>query len=65
MSIVYKTLLLGMLAGAALAAVIFFSIELLNISSEIGALMIVLGACGAGLIGGEVSRRMPPPQRRH
>jgi hypothetical protein len=35
----------------------------IGVSPEFGALLIILGAIG--LIGGEVSRRMPPPPRRH
>jgi FtsH-binding integral membrane protein len=65
MASVYKTLLLGLLATSFLAAVVAVSANLLDVSGEIAGLMVVLGAAGAGLIGGRVSRRLPPPQRRH
>lgn len=65
MARVYKTLLLGALATSLLAALVGLGATLLHVSGEIAGLMVVLGACGAGLIGAEVSRRLPPPQRRH
>jgi hypothetical protein len=52
-----------MLASSLLGAVIALAANLLDVSGEIGAVMVVLALCGAGLIGGEVSRRMPPPRR--
>jgi len=65
MSRVYKTLLLGALATSLLAAAVALGANLFDVSGEIAGLLVVLGACGAGLIGAEVSRRLPPPQRRH
>jgi hypothetical protein len=64
MSDVYKTLLIGALTSSTLGAIVALAANLLDVSGELGGLMVVLGACAAGLIGGEVSRRMPPPQRR-
>jgi hypothetical protein len=61
----YKTLLLGALATSLLAGVVALAATLFGASGEVIGLLVVLGACGAGLIGGEVSRRLPPPQRRH
>jgi hypothetical protein len=60
----YKTLLLGALASSSLGAIIVLGAHALNASGEVGGLLVVLGACGAGLIGGAVSRRLPP-QRHH
>lgn len=64
MSYMYKTLLLGAFAVFLLAVAVTLGANLLDVSGEIGGLLVVLGACGAGLIGGEVSRRLPPPQGR-
>lgn len=63
MSHMYKTLLLGGLATFFLAVAVTLGANLFAVSGEIGGLMVVLGACGAGLIGGEVSRRLPPSGR--
>jgi uncharacterized membrane protein YfcA len=65
MPCMYKTLLLGALATSLLAGVVALATNLLDVSGEIAGLMVVLGACGAGLIGAEVSRRLPPPKHRH
>jgi hypothetical protein len=62
---VYKTLLLGMLATAALAAIVGLIVYGIGVKPELGALVIILGAAGTGLIGGEASKRMPPPRRPH
>jgi hypothetical protein len=65
MSSVYKTFLLGALASSSLGAVIGLVLNAVDASGEIGGIVFVLGAAAAGLIGSEVARRMPPPQRRH
>jgi len=65
MSRVYKTFLLGMLAAGALGAITALAANALNVSGEVGGIAFVVGAGLSGLIGGAVSRRMPPPQRRH
>ena len=59
----YKTLLLGGLATSFLAAVVALAVTVFGANGEVTGLLVVLGACGAGLIGSEVARRMPP--RRH
>jgi hypothetical protein len=64
MSSVYKTFLLGMLPPIALGAIIAVVLNAVDASGEIGGIVFVLGAAAAGLIGGEVSRRMPPPPER-
>jgi hypothetical protein len=60
---VYKTLLLGILATAALAGVCGLIAFGTGIDPKLGALVIALGAAGTGLIGGEVARRTPPRHR--
>jgi threonine dehydrogenase-like Zn-dependent dehydrogenase len=65
MSSVNKTFLLGALASCALGAVIALFLHAVDASGEIGGIAFVLGAGTAGLIGGAVARRMPPPRRRH
>ena len=65
MATVYKTLLLGVLATVVLAAIVSAIVYGIGVDPDLGAALIVLGAAGTGLIGGEVSRRMPPPRRRH
>jgi hypothetical protein len=64
MWIVYKTFLLGMLATVALAGLIGLIVHGTGASPDVAALLFVLGLIGTGLIGGEVTRRMPP-RRRH
>lgn len=61
---VYKTLLVGMLASSALGAIIALAANLLDVSGKVGAAMVVFALCGAGLIGGETFRRMPPSSHR-
>jgi hypothetical protein len=63
MSTVNKTFLLGMLATVALAALVGFVVYGIGVSPDLGAFLIIMGLIGTGLIGGEVSRRMPPPRR--
>jgi hypothetical protein len=65
MSIVNKTFLLGILATVALATVIGFIVYGIGVSPDFGALLIILGMIGTGLIGGQVSKHLPPPKRRH
>lgn len=65
MWIVNKTFLLGMIATVALACLVGFVVYGVGVSPDLGAFLIILGLLGTGLIGGEVSKRMPPPPRRH
>jgi hypothetical protein len=65
MMIVDKTFLFGALATVALAGVVGLIVYGIGVEPEVGALVITLGAVATGLIGGEVSKRMPPPKRRH
>ena len=53
-----------MLASAALAGVICAIVYGIGVDPDVGGAMIALGAVGAGLIAGEVSKRTPP-KRRH
>lgn len=55
-----KTFLIGMLASAALAGVICAIVYGVGVDPDVGGAMIALGAVGAGLIAGEVSKRTPP-----
>lgn len=55
-----KTFLIGMLASAALGGVICAIAYGIGVDPDVGGAMIALGAVGAGLIAGEVTKRMPP-----
>jgi len=61
---VNKTFLLGALASCALGAITALILHAVDAGGEIGGIAFVLGAGAAGLIGNEVSRRMPPPRGR-
>ncbi len=63
MSSVDKTFLIGMLVSAALGGVICAIAYGIGVDPGVGGAMIALGAVGAGLIAGEVSRRTPPNRR--
>jgi hypothetical protein len=63
MSNMYKTFLWGGLATLVLAAFIVFFLKAVDASGEISGVFFVLGAAGAGLIGAEVAKRLPPPRR--
>jgi hypothetical protein len=65
MWVVNKTFLLGMLATVALAGFIGLIVYGTGASPDVAALLFVLGLIGTGLIGGEVTRRMPPQRRHH
>lgn len=60
-----KTFLIGSLATVALAGVVGLIVYGIGVDPDVGALIIILGAIGTGLIGGQVEKRMPPPKRRH
>jgi hypothetical protein len=64
MSLVAKLLAIGMLASAAVGAIIALGVNAVDASGEVGGIAFILGACIAGLIGGAVSSRMPPPRRQ-
>jgi hypothetical protein len=64
MRVVNKTFLLGILATEALAGLIGLIVYGIGVSPDLGALLFVLGLIGTGLIGGEVTRRMPPRPHR-
>lgn len=53
-----------MLATVVLAAIVCLIVYGIGLEPELSAVVIILGAAGTGLIGGEVSRRMPPPRSR-
>jgi hypothetical protein len=59
-----KPLAMGALAVAVVAAIIGLGVNAVDASGEVGGIAFVLGACIAGLIGGAVSRRLPPPSHR-
>ena len=59
-----KTFLIGALATLALAGVVGLIVYGIGVDPDVGALVIILGAIGTGLIGGQVEKRMPPPKRR-
>jgi outer membrane lipoprotein SlyB len=63
MAFVDKTFLIGALATLALAGVVGLIVYGIGVDPDLGALIIILGAIGTGLIGGQVEKRMPP--RRH
>jgi hypothetical protein len=60
-----KPLLMGFLAVAVVAAIIGVGVNAVGASGALGGIAFVLGACIAGLIGGAVSRRMPPSRQQH
>jgi len=63
MALMVKPWLLGTLAVAAVAVVIGVGVNLLDASGAVAGTAFVVGAAIAGLIGGEISRRLPPPQQ--
>lgn len=65
MILVDKTFLIGALATLALAGIVGLIVYGIGVDPDLGALIIILGAVGTGLIGGQVEKRMPPPRRRH
>lgn len=59
-----KPLLVGFLAVALLACLTYFSLRAIAPSDEIVGAVLMLGAGISGIIGGQVSHRLPP-RRQH
>lgn len=60
-----KPMLLGSLAVAALAIIVGVGVNVVDASAEIRGAVFMVGAGIAGLIGGAISRRLPPRQQPH
>jgi len=58
-----KPWVFGTLAVAALAIVIGVGVNALDASGAVAGIAFVLGAAISGLIGGAISRRLPPRQQ--
>lgn len=60
-----KPMVIGSLIVFVLGAVVAVGLNAVNASGEISGIAFVLSAAIAGLIGGSVSRHMPPRRPHH
>jgi hypothetical protein len=65
MTAMVKPLVVGSLIVAALAAIIGLGLNAVDASGAVGGIAFMLGAGISGLIGGSISRRMPPRRPHH
>ena len=60
-----KLMLLGALATAVVSVAAGLTLHIVDANGAVGGIAFVLVACVAGLIGAQVSDRLPPPEQHH
>jgi hypothetical protein len=65
MPVMAKPMVIGSLMTVTLAVVIGVGLNAVDASGAVGGIAFMLGAGISGLIGSEISRRMPPRRPHH